>query len=733
MIKKTQGLIFESLDKFKQATASFRGGSIRTRLILAFVGTVLLTAIITSLSSIIIGFQNGQQQAIDELEAIADLKEVELDAWLTSIQDDLVNLATEEAALLRMRSVLQPTAYRDLISHELRGNFEETLKLTQKFDELLLIGLEGEVIVSTDSSQEGSITNQPFVQGGLEGPFIQPPRFDPSINQVSMFASYPILHRNGEEVLGMVVGRVNLDQLDEIILQEQSFSSSSQTYVVDANNTLITGISSSAETSEPVAVQSEAARKAIEDQANGSGSYDNHLGTPVIGVYRWLPRLNAALLTEESQTEAFQATFQALSINIIVTIGAVGAAILILLLTIRRPLEQIDNVNNVFEQISRGNYAIRADVLTTDELGQMASTLNVLLDDLLDLVQTQEERTKIAYSIQTLLNEVSGVAKGDLTTEAVVAEDITGPIAASFNVMIRQLRQIIGQVQEATLQVSNSAHQIQTTAVSLSQGSEMQATQIVDTSTAVEEMSVSIRQVSENANLSADVAERALQNSRQGAHAVQDTIQGMNRIHEQVQEMAKRIEHLGENSQKIGDSIELIKKIANRTSVLALNASIQAAKAGPAGKGFAEVAREVENLAEQATEATRQIAGIVEVIQNETSETVSAIQESQREVIDGSNLANQAGQSLMEIENVSRELADLIQFISMTSQQQARGSEAMASSMSAIAEVTQQTAAGTQQAAVSISNLAALADNLRNSVSTFKLPSDNGHVNGSNQ
>jgi len=329
-------------------------------------------------------------------------------------------------------------------------------------------------------------------------------------------------------------------------------------------------------------------------------------------------------------------------------------------------------------------------------------------------------------SVMKLLDEVSGVAEGDLTAEAEVTADITGAIADSFNFMIGQLRDIISGVQEVTLQVSSSANEIQTTAEHLAQGSEAQAVQIADTSTAIEEMAVSIQQVSETTALSATVGEQALANAQQGAKAVQDTVEEMNRIRDQVQETAKRIKRLGESSQEIGEIVQVIRGIAKRTSILALNASLEAAMAGEAGRGFAVVAEDVKRLAERSTEATKQIEALVRTIQNETNEAVAAMEATTQEVVEGSELADQAGQALTEIEGVSHRLAELIQSISLAAKQQARGSEALAKSMGEISEVTQQTAAGTKQAAVSISNMALLADELYGSVSTFQLPGGNG-------
>jgi twitching motility protein PilJ len=294
--------------------------------------------------------------------------------------------------------------------------------------------------------------------------------------------------------------------------------------------------------------------------------------------------------------------------------------------------------------------------------------------------------------------------------------------------MIEQLRKIIGDVQDATLQVSTSANQIQETAEHLVRGSESQAEQIASTSAALGEMNSSIQQVSENASVSAKVAEEALTNARAGNEAVQNTIRGMTRIRDQVQETAKRIKRLGESSQEIGQIIQLIEDIADRTSILALNASIQAAMAGEAGRGFAVVAGEVERLAERSTDATKKIATLVKTIQSETGEATAAMEKGIHEVVEGSKLANQAGQSLGEIESVSNRLAELIQSISLASRQQARGSEGLSKSMQEISVITQHTAAGTRQASESVSRLAALADELRESVSTFRVP---GHDSAS--
>ena len=416
------------------------------------------------------------------------------------------------------------------------------------------------------------------------------------------------------------------------------------------------------------------------------------------------------------------------TLALILVILAVTVALAMYRLIIRQIRAMVD----LFEPIGAGNYEVRAGVFSGDELGTMATSLNAMLDVMRDqtlsLLRSKEEHDAMQIAITKLLDEVSDVATGDLSVEAEVTADMTGAIADAFNYMLHQLRTIVAQVQEAAVQVSASAHEIQTTAEHLAHGSTTQATQIVESSAALDEMAVSIQDVSEHATLSATVAEQALANAKQGALAVRTTIQAMHRMRTQAQETARRIKRLGERSQEIGEIVQLIGDIADRTSIVALNASIQAARAGEAGRAFVVVAEEVERLAERAANATRQIASLVNTIQSETNEAVTAMEDSTHEVVEGSRLADQAGQALGEIESVSTRLAELIQSISLAAKQQARGSENLSKAMSDISEVTQQTASGVKQAAVSINNLAGLADELRGTVSTFKLPGImNGH------
>jgi methyl-accepting chemotaxis protein len=374
------------------------------------------------------------------------------------------------------------------------------------------------------------------------------------------------------------------------------------------------------------------------------------------------------------------------------------------------------------ESMAHGDLSSRVPALGVTEFGRVGHAINTMLDRTVPLVDSRKERDRMQAAVMKLLSEVSGVAEGDLTVEAEVTDDVTGALADSFNLMIGQLRQIIGQVQAASRQISASVGELRDVTANLATGSDDQAAQAVEASVAIEEMAASIHYVSENASSSAQVAEQARVNAEHGTRAVTRTIEGMKAVRDQVQETAKRIKRLGESSQEIGEIVELIGDIGDRTSILALNASIQAAMAGEAGRGFAIVADEVERLADRATEATKRASMLVKATQGETAEVMTAMEDTTREVINRSNIANEAGVALGEIQGVSNRLAELLQAISDAAQQQARGSEQVAKSMNEMSAVTRSTASGTKQTAAAINSLGLLVDNLNATVTRFKLP-----------
>jgi twitching motility protein PilJ len=335
--------------------------------------------------------------------------------------------------------------------------------------------------------------------------------------------------------------------------------------------------------------------------------------------------------------------------------------------------------------------------------------------------EAETENKRNQEAILRLLNEMGDLADGDLTVRAQVTEDITGAIADSMNYTIDELRTLVTGVNNAALAVTQKTAQAQSISAELLGAAERQSKEIEETTAQVLQVSRSISEVSSTAEESARVAQRSLAAADKGRAAVQNSISGMNDIREQIQETSKRIKRLGESSQEIGEIVELISDITEQTNVLALNAAIQAASAGEAGRGFSVVAEEVQRLAERSGEATKQIGAIVKTIQADTQDAVAAMEKSTQGVVEGAKLSDAAGQALSEIDFVTKNLAQLIQTISQATHTQANATNKVAQNMQDILEITRQTTRGTQQAAGSIRDLAAVAQELKSSVSGFKL------------
>ena len=387
--------------------------------------------------------------------------------------------------------------------------------------------------------------------------------------------------------------------------------------------------------------------------------------------------------------------------------------------SVRNGLAEMQKVTRT---VTGGDYSARVKVVAEDEVGQLANSMNSMLDSISALMQTEVDRDRLQKQIGDLLDIVSSSAEGDLTRRAEVTADVMGALADSFNMMSEQLGALIHEVQATTTQVGQSTTDIVDSTEEMAHGAEEQVLQINNAATAIEAMAVAISQVAENADAAVEAGRRTTEAALKGGEAVAKAIDAMYRIRNTVQQTADRIKRLGESSQEIGDIVHLIDNIATQTNLLALNAAIEAARAGEAGRGFGVVADEVRRLADRSTKAANDISTLVQGIQAEVTESVAAMEQGVAEVADGVNLADEAGNALNEIVSVAQQSADLIQEISLSSRQQRTASESVVGQMVSISKFSEQAATSSQQSAAAAAQLGELAERLRASVSRFRLP-----------
>ncbi|MEG0820089.1 MAG: methyl-accepting chemotaxis protein [Burkholderiaceae bacterium] len=400
--------------------------------------------------------------------------------------------------------------------------------------------------------------------------------------------------------------------------------------------------------------------------------------------------------------------------------------------------QQVGTLQSLYqaEQATRSIALVVMIVFALLALASMFAIFQVLLADSRGRTRDAESRKNQAEKLEQdakraneqnqaailrLMNELQEVADGNLTVQATVSEDITGAIADSVNYTVEELRALVGRINNTAEQVNTASSQARDIATRLLAASEAQSREIKDTGEKVLKMASQINDVSQSAGESAKVARTSVDAAERGQGAVADQIAGMNEIREQIQETAKRIKRLGESSQEIGEIVELITDITEQTNVLALNAAIQAASAGEAGRGFSVVAEEVQRLADRSAEAAKQIGALVRTIQTDTQDAVAAMEKSTQGVVEGAKLSDAAGTALTDIGSVSRQLSELIERIAVTTNDQAQSAGGVAQSIERILAVTEQTSQGTRQTAQSIGQLTTLARELKASVARFRV------------
>ncbi len=408
-------------------------------------------------------------------------------------------------------------------------------------------------------------------------------------------------------------------------------------------------------------------------------------------------------------------------------IGALAMIVFFTVFVTYRIIRPVKDLMVVAEALGRGDLTKKANVKTGDELGQLGDTLNQTIDRLQGLIQTETDRDKMQHQVMDLLSVVSGAAEGDLTVKAEVTADALGSVADAFNLMITGLTSLVSQAHDVALEIQRSTTDILQSSDRMKQGAQQQTNQIKNASDAVNTMSNTTQRMAQNADAATQTSLKATQAAVKGGASVAETIKGMQRIRASVQTTGKKIKGLGERSLEIGAIIEVINEIATQTNLLALNAAIEAARAGEQGRGFAVVADEVRKLAERAARATKDITGLIKGIQVETSEAVTVMEEGTREVEEGTKLADQAGAALREIEQIVKQTAVLMTDITKAADDQVEVTAQVVHSMDTISKLTQETTHGVQDTVSTIGKLADLSTRLTDAIGRFKIGKEASH------
>ena len=408
--------------------------------------------------------------------------------------------------------------------------------------------------------------------------------------------------------------------------------------------------------------------------------------------------------------------------------GAAVVAVLAGVVFARRISKPIGEVVRIAERVGQGDLSKLVPVTSRDEIGQLAHTFNDTVVRLRSLVQTEAERDderrtreNLQRNITRFLDTATEIAQGDLSKRGDVTSDILGSVVDAINVMVDELGALIKDVRQSARQVSGSANDLIVTMDQMTAGAQAQSREAMGVSSAMEELTLSVRQVAENAEASASAARLTLDSAQKGGDAVKVGLVGMQRIRGEVQGISKKIKTLADRSLEISEIVNTIEEISSQTNLLALNAAIEAAGAGEAGLRFAVVAEEVRKLAERSAKAAKDIVVLIKTIQTETQEAVIAMEDGTKEVESGYRTAVQTGESLRDIGDISKKSAELAQDISLATQQQVRGVESVAVAVQSIAGVAVQTEKGVVEARKTMDHVVKLAEELMTSLTRFKL------------
>jgi len=616
-----------------------------------------------------------------------------------------------------------------------------TVSAEYGYPDLYVIGVNGSIIYSTQRKVDygTNIINGPYKDSLLSSTVEEVietndlvvsdyGRYEPNDLKPTMFMAQPLL--DDEEVIMILVLQLPIDQISSVMEKHRGSGKVSDSYLIGQDQqwrseSLRTEKYNVTSTllNPKTKIDTEPVTKAL------AGNTDTQITVNGLGenvLTSWAPftfnKINWAIISEVSQAEVNKPAAGLLKFIAFIAGLALVVLIVINLLVSNGIIRQTGAIMTVIGEVEKGNYEERVKITSNDELGDMADSFNEMIEETQTLIkERQEEHAHLQKSIITLLEEITNLADGDLSVRASVRDDATGTLADALNMMLEELGEAIGTIKEMSEQVGTTANQLSSSTQELSTRSDAQAKIINESTKEINQMSLVIEQSSKNAEQSATTSQLSSQAAEEGAQAVADTSLAMEVIRGNVQDTAKAIKRLGESSQEISDFAKTINEISDRTSILALNASIQAAAAGEEGQGFAVVAEEIQRLAEQTATSTKQIETLIKNILGDITEAGSSMDTSIQEVINGTTLSENAFAKLEDITQHTKEAAELSTVVAAASRNQAESSALLVNTMDEIGSISSESSEFTRQTSSSMQQMADMADEMLKSVAAFTL------------
>ena len=582
--------------------------------------------------------------------------------------------------------------------------------------------------------------------------------YRPSYDDQASFVSRPIM--DGDRVVGVFVVQLPIDRVNEIMTfggrwKNVGLGESGEIYLVGPDKTprsisrfmqqdsagfinMMRGLNTpqdklSAMDSRDsniglMTIDTQGVQQALAGQT-GTAVYQDYRGEPVLGSYAPIDVLGLrwAILSEIDAAEAgapvanlrrgilIAAAAGLLVVGLIAVFAGLGLA-----RSINRPLAQ---VQTTVQKVGAGDLDARTGLRSSDEIGQLASAFDTLLDEkVAELARAQKENEQLNNSVIEIMTSVAQLAQRDLNVKVPVSEDVTGAVSDAINMMTRSTAGALREVNSISAQVSDSSSRVRQRADTVLKLADEASNQANEASAELNNTALALRQMGEQAQSAGRDAERALSTTGEALSVVAATVEGITSSRDQIRETEKRVKRLAERSQEISSAVNIIGQIAERTSVLALNASMQAVAAGEAGRGFAVVADEVKRLAENARDATQQIAGLVNAIQSDTTETLQAMNGTITQVVDISRLADKAGAQMKDTREATEALVNSVRTITQTTQAQGEASKRLLARAYELISASQRTLEEIEQQRGDTEQLSESATALVRTVSEFRLP-----------